>query len=87
MASCTDLRRQLMEVMERTAVRLVFVDLADVAFLDSSVLGIFVGAAKRCHRNNVDFYLTNPHGIAAKAIKLTGLSYLLTNEDRRSLPV
>lgn len=77
-----EVRRPLVEAVADDHVRLVLVDLADVAFLDSSVLGLFVGAAKRCHARGAQFHLINPRGIAARAIRLSGLDVLLDEQER-----
>ncbi|MCW2672317.1 MAG: anti-sigma factor antagonist [Frankiales bacterium] len=75
-----DLRRSLVDASQ--GVRLVLVDLQDVSFLDSSILGVIVGAVKRCAATRSELMIVNASGIPLRAIKLTGLAHLLPAEDR-----
>ena len=84
-ANAVDLRRALGRAVELPGVRLVLVDLDHTTFVDSTVLGVLVGGARRAGTRGVQVMLTNPHAIVARAIAVTGLDYLLTGEERRHL--
>lgn len=85
-AKAGQLRQCLIDLCDLPGVRLVVVDLGDVVFLDSTILGVFVGASKRCTHDGIEFRVTNATGIPAKALRLTGLGFLLSDEERQRLP-
>ena len=75
-----ELRRSLMDASQ--GARLVLVDLRDVTFLDSSVLGVIAGAVKRCAAHGSELMILNASGIPLRAITLTGLTHLLSGQHR-----
>jgi anti-sigma B factor antagonist len=72
-ASAPELRTQLHELCtsDTTAVA---VDLRAVTFLDSSALGVLVGALRRCRENNSDFRLIINSPRLLKIFDITGLT-------------
>lgn len=74
------LRRALLHACE--ADEMVVLDLTDVAFLDSSVLGVVVAAARRMREKGGDLEVVHARGAALRAIRLTGLmSFLNVREE------
>jgi anti-anti-sigma factor len=51
----------------------VTVDLADVTFLDSSTIGVFVGAHNRLSNDGGALRLRNPQELPRRALELVGL--------------
>jgi anti-anti-sigma factor len=80
-STSTALRRALRQAAEGS--RLVLLDLHDVTFLDSTILGLCVTFVKRCGRSGITFMVTNASGVPLRAITLTGLSYLLPGDERQ----
>lgn len=76
-ARAPELRRVLLDVPE--GVQHVVVDLTEVSFLDSTVLGVLVGANKRLRSRGSALALVGASGIPLKALRLTGLDFLLTD--------
>ena len=73
-ANVVGVRRALADVAGAT---LVVLDLAECAFLDSTILGAFVGAGKRIGAAGSRLVAVNATGIAAKALHITGLDTFL----------
>jgi anti-anti-sigma factor len=63
-----------------TAERLVLVDFADVRFIDSSGVGIIVGAHRRCAKKGKQLLLLNVSGQPLRVLTLLGLQHLFTPE-------
>ena len=51
----------------------VTVDLADVTFVDSSAIGVFVGAHKRLTADGGALQLRNPQDMPRRALEIVGL--------------
>lgn len=83
LATAEELREALEDACEGS--RLVLVDFAGVTFLDSTTIGVLVGASKRCAEAGREFQVINAWGISHKVLRLTGLSELM-GEDA-SAPV
>jgi anti-sigma B factor antagonist len=64
----------------------IVVNLADVAYIDSSGLETLVAARERCRSRGVDFCLLNPHPKARTALRITKLDSVLTICDDESTP-
>lgn len=72
-ASAPELRTQLHELcIEGTST--VVVDLRAVTFLDSSALGVLVGALRRCRENDSNFLLIIDSPRLLKIFEITGLT-------------
>src|SRR5664280_1187901 len=63
----------LTSAMESGASRVV-VDLTQVTFIDSSALGMLVGAARRSAGQTTELMIVCPPGNVARVIAITGLS-------------
>jgi anti-sigma B factor antagonist len=72
-ASAPQLRGHLHHVCVEGAPR-VAVDLRDVTFLDSSALGVLVGALRRCRENKTEFQLLVTSPRLLKIFEITGLT-------------
>ncbi|MCU1586863.1 MAG: anti-sigma-factor antagonist [Frankiales bacterium] len=75
LAAADELREALEEACNGS--RLVLVDLAGVTFLDSTTIGVLVGASKRCTEAGKEFQVINAWGICLKVLRLTGLTGLM----------
>jgi anti-sigma B factor antagonist len=73
-----ELRAALQKACEGS--RLVLVDLAGVTFIDSTTIGVLVGASKRCADAGKEFQVINAWGISLKVLRLTGLTQLMGEE-------
>jgi anti-sigma B factor antagonist len=72
-ASAPELRTHLHELCA-TGAPSVAVDLRSVTFLDSSALGVLVGALRRCRENDTDFRLVIDSPRLLKIFEITGLT-------------
>lgn len=69
------------------ASELVVLDFREVTFADSSVLGVIVRGAKQCKAAGSRLIIINAHGVADRAIRLTGLHvYYADPSDHPDLP-
>ncbi len=71
-AAITPLREWLLALAER-ATRTIVLDVADVTFVESSALGMFVGVHKRVRERGHAFVIANSTGRMARTIELTAL--------------
>lgn len=78
LATSGELRTALLQACEGS--RLVLVDLVAVTFLDSTALGVLVGAQKRCQSNGAQLLVINATGICLKVLRVTGLGGLISDE-------
>lgn len=76
LASAEPLRRTLLELSSH--VSLVVLDFDATTFIDSSVLGVFAGAAKRAARHGNRVIGINPRGIVLRTLTLTGIDQVLS---------
>jgi anti-sigma B factor antagonist len=60
-----------------TAGSQVVLDLARVTFVDSSALGLIVGAAKRCRERGAELRVVNPSASVLRVLRLTGVHQLV----------
>ena len=72
-ASAPQLRTHLHELCTEDT-RTVVVDLREVTFLDSSALGVLVGALRRCRENESEFRLVINSPRLLKIFEITGLT-------------
>jgi anti-anti-sigma factor len=80
-----DLREALLSACE--AERLVLVDFGDVTFIDSSAVGIIVGAHKRCTSAGKQLLLVNVRGAPLRVLRMLGLQHLFSAPmDPRDAP-
>ena len=74
------LRDELYRLIEAGAKRVV-VDLANMDFIDSSGLGVFVGALKRIRERSGDLELRAMQPSTRKVLEITGLTQVFTITD------
>ncbi len=78
MANADDVRRLLREATPGRS--LVVVDMADVTFIDSTIMGVIVAANTRCTAEGGALRLANLQRMPAKVIALVGLDALVMNQ-------
>ncbi len=74
--SSGDLREALLGALDRSST--VVADLGGVQFMDSTGLGVLVGALKRCRAAGGDLVLRNPNAPLRKTMRVTGLDRVFT---------
>jgi len=72
-----ELKQQLAEAIDSGTVGLV-VDLTDTTFVDSTALGVLIGAVKRLRGNNGAMVIINVDANIAKTFEITGLDQIFT---------
>lgn len=66
--------RKLVELpIDGNALKLVF-DLRDTTFVDSTVLGVLVGASRRAREQDMEVVLDGPSPAVCRVLELTGVS-------------
>lgn len=71
--SCAnELRDALLDAQEQDA-QPVVVDLANVPYIDSTGIGVLVGAARRSKEAGTSFVVTNPQRNVARVLSLLGV--------------
>jgi len=79
-ASSPALRARIGELLDQGAERIVL-DLHDLTFIDSSGLGVLVGALKRLQElGRQDLVLAGLHGPPRRVFEITGLTQLFSIE-------
>ncbi|HEX9969957.1 MAG TPA: STAS domain-containing protein [Acidimicrobiales bacterium] len=71
------LRHALMDVIDSGGVAVLDIDLAHLGFIDSTGLGVLVGALRRIRAEGGDLRLLNPRAGVEKALQITGLTDVL----------
>jgi anti-sigma B factor antagonist len=71
------LKEQLTELVEQGRERLV-VNLDGVEFMDSTALGVLIGALKRCREVGGELALAAPRETIQKVLRITGLDKVFT---------
>ena len=74
------LRARLHDLVD-AGISTVTLDLADLAFIDSSGLGVIVGTLKRLRERDGNLVLRSPSRATAKVLDITGLSQILDVVD------
>lgn len=82
-ATSVELRRVLAQALEEKPRDLVF-DLADLSFVDSTGIGVLVGACRRAEEANCSFVLRSPARSVLKALRLTGIDRLVPIDQPES---
>jgi anti-sigma B factor antagonist len=68
------LRERLAELIAADRHRDIVIDLADLAFIDSTGIGVLVGALKRARQHGDEIELRSPRPGTRKALEITGLN-------------
>lgn len=70
-----DLKAALLEAIDAGRTRIV-VDLSETSFLDSTALGVLIGAIKRLRARNGTLTIVNVDANIAKTFEITGLDQI-----------
>ncbi len=81
-----ELKKTLQEAIENGATRVV-VDLSETTFLDSTALGVLIGAVKRLRSRDGSLAIVNTDASIAKTFEITGLDQIFTILDTRDAAV
>jgi anti-sigma B factor antagonist len=71
----------LRDRLQQLAARFVTVDLSAMTFIDSTGLGVLVGAFRRLREDGGDLALRAPTRSTRKVLELTGLAQMMTIAD------
>ena len=77
-----ELKAALGETLESGRARIV-VDLSDTTFLDSTALGVLIGAVKRLRSRDGALTIVNTDSNIAKTFEITGLDQIFTIRPTR----
>ena len=81
-----ELKKTLADAIENGATRVV-VDLSETTFLDSTALGVLIGAVKRLRSRDGQLVIVNTDANIAKTFEITGLDQIFTILDTRDAAV
>ncbi|MEZ5122649.1 MAG: STAS domain-containing protein [Solirubrobacterales bacterium] len=81
-----ELKQKLTEAIEGGKTRIV-VDLTDTTFLDSTALGVLIGAVKRLRTRDGALVIVNVDQNIAKTFEITGLDQIFTIVPERQAAV
>ena len=81
-----ELKKTLQEAIEGGATRVV-VDLSETTFLDSTALGVLIGAVKRLRSRDGSLVIVNTDTNIAKTFEITGLDQIFTILESRDAAV
>jgi len=81
-ALATELRRQLFDFIAAGERRLL-IDLSRCEYLDSTLLGVLVGAARKLHAVNGALKLTGVHRNVRRLLQLTNLNRVFEAYDNK----
>lgn len=73
--------REALDAVLAEAPAAVTVDLAEVAYIDSTGIGVLVGAATRAAEDGVSFSVANPQANVRRVLGLLGVEQQLHLED------
>jgi anti-sigma B factor antagonist len=73
-----DLRGRLIELIEDEGERDVVIDLRDLAFVDSTGIGVLLGAHRRLRRNGGELTLSSPSPAMREVLAISGLGEVFT---------
>jgi anti-sigma B factor antagonist len=77
-----ELKQKLTDAIEADKTRIV-VDLTETTFLDSTALGVLIGAVKRLRSRDGALVIVNVDQNIAKTFEITGLNQIFTIVDQR----
>ncbi|MDQ1437653.1 MAG: anti-sigma factor antagonist [Acidimicrobiaceae bacterium] len=81
-ATAPAFRQMLMDAVNQEP-DCVIVDLSGVTFIDSTALGVIVGASKRARLMQVDVVLDHPSPSIRKVLEITGMDYVIAIQPDR----
>lgn len=71
------LKNELVQLIEGRSARVVIVDLTGVTFLDSTALGVLIGALKRIRDRDGELRIVKPSPIVNRIFEITSLDRVL----------
>src|SRR3979409_1010792 len=77
-----ELKQKLTDAIEAGKIRIV-VDLSATSFLDSTALGVLIGAVKRLRTRDGALVIVNTDSNIAKTFEITGLDQIFTSRPTR----
>jgi anti-anti-sigma factor len=77
LSQANDLREKLLEVVAGTSDRLVVLDLTDVEFVDSTAIGVIIGARKRLLTQGRQLWVAGPNDAVLRILKTVSLDKLI----------
>jgi anti-sigma B factor antagonist len=75
-----DFKKSLYEAIDKYD-KDVIVDMQDLSYIDSTGLGILVGALRHIKENNCNMIIRNPRSTVRKLFKITGLDKVFIMEE------
>ena len=79
-ATAPELRQRVGSFLEDHPGRPLVLDLGDVAFVDSTVLGVFVRATKLAQQSGASVAVRNPSASIRRVFELTGIGALFATD-------
>jgi anti-sigma B factor antagonist len=73
----TRLRERLLELIGDTTLRVIIVDLAAVTFIDSTTIGVIIGARKRLATQGRHLWLAAPNAAVHRTLTVIALDRLM----------
>lgn len=71
--SSSYIREYLDSLFLETQAKQIIFDLADLDFMDSTAIGVFIGRYKKMKTRGIPIYICNPSVHAKKILKMSGL--------------
>jgi anti-sigma B factor antagonist len=78
-----ELRSELHRLLEDASTTRLVVDLTAVTFLDSSALGVLVGALRRLRERSGELHIVQPRPTVLRIFEVTGLDAVFTLHGAR----
>ena len=72
-----ELKERLVELID-SGQRQIIIDLSETTFLDSTGLGVLIGALKRLRASDGELVIVNQEASIAKTFEITGLDQIFT---------
>ena len=82
-ATAVELRRAVAGALEQLP-SILTLDISGLSFVDSTGIGVLVGASRRAHEIGASFILLSPTRPVQKALHLTGVDQLMRIETQPS---
>lgn len=79
-ATAADLRKLLTDMYQETQADIVL-DMTDLCYIDSTGLGVLIGAYGRMHEEGYGVHIVNPRENIAKLLRITSLDKIFCNAE------
>lgn len=80
-SNASELRAEIEKALSEGSPRRLEVDLSEVAYIDSTGIGVLVGSAARAREEKIDFALIRPQKNVARILKLLRVDDELNVKD------